>query len=99
MGAVFNAVMDRTENSVAFNKSIFSHRDPKFWCKDISWQYAKKLPFTRYKLDAWHIAKSMMIICLAFSLTLDGLVWWEVPILGTMWNAVFTFFYHDALKN
>lgn len=36
LAALFNAVMDRTENVVAFNRSIFNHLDQKFWCKEIS---------------------------------------------------------------
>lgn len=100
IAAMFNAVMDRTENSVAFNKSKFSHLNPKFWCKDISWEYAKILPFTRYKLDAWHIAKTLMIISLAFSLYLghNELQWWEIFVLGAIWNGTFTLFYHNIFK-
>ena len=96
MAAILNAVMDRTENSVAFNRSIFNHLDPKFWCKDISWQYAKKT--FAFKWDAWHMAKSGMIICIAASLLLDGLKWWEFPIIGIVWNVTFNTFYNHILK-
>jgi len=98
MAAVLNAVMDRTGDSVAFNKSIFNHLNPKFWSKEVSWQFANKLPFTKFKLDAWHIAKSLMVICLAASLLLDGIKWWEFPILGIVWNVTFNTFYNHILK-
>lgn len=96
MAAILNAVMDRTGDSVAFNRSIFNHLDPKFWNKEISWQYAKKV--FGWKADCWHIAKSGMIICLAASLLLDGIKWWEFPILGTLWNVTFNTFYNHILK-
>ncbi len=101
MAAVLNAVMDRTDNSVAFNRSIFNHLDPKFWNKAISWQYAKQV--FNWKADCWHIAKSAMIICLAASLyfvliSVNGFKWWEVPILGIVWNVTFNTFYNHILK-
>lgn len=37
LASVMNAIMDRVENIVAFNRSIFSHADKRFWCKEISW--------------------------------------------------------------
>jgi hypothetical protein len=96
LAAILNAVMDRTENLVAFNRSIFNHLDPKFWCKEISWQYAKKI--FSWKADCWHIAKSSMVICLAASLLLDGIKLWEFPIFGIVWNVTFNTFYNHILK-
>lgn len=94
VAAILNAVMDRTENIVAFNRSIFSHLDKRFWCKEISWQYAMKI--AGWKADAWHIAKSVMV-CLLLSLAFFDVLWWEYLLLGLLWNVTFTFFYHKAL--
>ena len=97
MAAILNAVMDRTENSVAFNRSIFNHLDPKFWSKEVSWQYAKKV--FGWKADCWHIAKSLMVIFLCLSLFIENkLQWWEFPIFGTLWNVTFNTFYNHILK-
>lgn len=94
LAALFNAVMDRTENVVAFNRSIFNHLDQKFWCKEISWKYAKKI--FGWKADAWHIAKSAMI-CLLIGLIFFRVEWWHYFLLGATWNVVFTFCYHKLL--
>lgn len=94
LAALLNAVMDRTENIVAFNRSIFSHLDQKFWCKEISWQYATKI--IGWKADAWHIAKSGMI-CLLIAIIFFHVPWWHYFILGVTWNVSFTFFYHKLL--
>lgn len=98
LASLMNAVMDRTENIVAFNRSVFNHKDKRFWCKDVSWQYAKKI--FSWKADAWHIAKSSMIILLAFAMVFfksTGLWWADVLIIGCAWNITFTFGYHKLL--
>lgn len=96
LAAIFNAAMDRTENIVAFNRSIFNHLDKKFWCKEISWQYAMKI--FGWKADAWHICKSLMIISLILAVIVaDNPHWLHFIGLGVTWNVVFTLFYHKIL--
>lgn len=94
LASLMNATMDRTENIVSFNHSIFNHLDQKFWCKEISWKYATKI--FGWKADVWHIAKSGMI-CLLISLIFFQLDWWHYFIMGLTWNVSFTFFYHKLL--
>ncbi len=94
LAALLNAVMDRCENIVAFNRSVFSHLDKRFWCKDVSWQYAKKT--FGYKWDAWHMAKSA-VICLLLSVLFFNVAWWHYFLLGVTWNVVFVFSYHKLL--
>lgn len=94
IAALFNAVMDRTENLVAFNRSIFNHLDQRFWCKEISWQYATKV--FNWKADAWHIAKSAMI-CLLLGLVFIRVDWWHYFTLGLTWNIVFNISYKKLL--
>jgi hypothetical protein len=55
MAALFNSCMDITEEERHFNKSIFRSLDPKFFCKSISWQYAKTI--FNVHLDFWHLCK------------------------------------------
>ncbi len=88
------AVADRVENIVAFNRSIFSHLDKKFWCKEVSWQYAIKI--FKYKVDAWHLSKSAAL-CLLFALIFVRVDWWHYFIIGGTWNTFFNLFYHRIL--
>lgn len=87
LAAFFNALMDRFENESFFD-SRFASWNQKFWYKRESWKWAKKI--FGYKIDAWHLSKSCMVICItaAFSRNLI-----EFIVLGLMWNGVFNFFY------
>lgn len=100
--AFLNSVMDLTENE-NFSSSIFKNLNPKFWSKRESWKYAKKIG--GYKLDAWHLSKSAMIIMFAATFILYYYCpWWHVQniwldigkdllIAGIIWNVRFNFFY------
>lgn len=92
LAACFNALMDATENTPNFNESILKGLDKKFWCKDISWQYAKKV--FGWKLDAWHLSKSCMVICVCMAAAPN---WWGLA-LGVIWNIAFVIVYHLILK-
>ena len=97
----FLAVMDRVENEPAFNKSIFADKNPRWWCKTISWQYVDFLPFTKYRPDAWHLAKTGMILSCGlmggFSWSKENPLVWGI-ILGTIITASFVLFYDHILK-
>ena len=99
MAGIFNAVMDRTENSVAFNRSVFNHLDAKYWCKDVSWQYVKFLPFTKYRPDAWHVSKSLMFVCL-FAALFVSIKLNPIHLIALAPTLVLTFniFYNRILK-
>lgn len=95
----FNAVMDATENMPNFNESRLKNLPKNFWLKEVSWKYAPKI--FSYKLDAWHISKSCMIICFILSgIFFDMPVekWQDVVsylvIGGVIWNFFFWLFYH-----
>lgn len=96
VAAIMNAVMDRVENLPAFNRSIFSHLDKRWWCKEVSWQYVKFIPVMRYRPDAWHLAKSVMLFLLT-GLIFADLEWWHYFTMGGVWIVTFSFFYHKAL--
>ena len=98
IAAACNAVMDRTENAPAFNKSVFNHFDVKFWLKTVSCDYATKI-FT-WKYDAWHVAKSSMVIFLLmavglYSPILGGV--FDFLLFGAVWNLTFNLFYNKIL--
>lgn len=99
LAAAFNAIMDRTENAPAFNQSIFKNLDQTFWLKEVSWKYAKKI--FSWKFDAWHLAKSSMIICFIGAVLVFHLkhqAWVHFISMGIIWNASFNLFYNKILK-
>jgi hypothetical protein len=97
LAAICNAFMDVTTHH--FNYSIFKDKNPKFWNPNESWKYVNLLPFTRYRADAWHLAKSAMIINICISIVFFDGYWWEFFIFGTVWNLTFNLFYNKILKN
>lgn len=78
IAAAFNAVMDRVENENFF-ESVFKNRNQRFWYKRVSWQYARKV--FGYKIDAWHLAKSAMVICLLSAIVGATFGLWPVFVL------------------
>lgn len=99
IAALLNSVMDSLEEGHFYN-SIFRNLNPKFWYKYESWKYAKTI--LGYRLDAWHICKSLMVICLAAavanSVTIFPNYWLNFVALGVMWNITFNVFYNHILK-
>lgn len=101
LAALFNAVMDSLEEG-HFTKSIFRNLNPKFWYKYESWKYVRKIPIINYPVDAWHISKTLMVMCLsgatAPSMTIFPDYWLNFIALGVVWNIIFTVFYDHILK-
>ena len=97
LAAICNAVMDSVENEHV-TSTVFRSLNPKFWWKRTSWEYAKKT--FGYKWDAWHMAKSGMIIfiCLAVVFYHPFIVLVDFIILGALWNLVFNLFYNKVFK-
>jgi hypothetical protein len=86
-----------------FETSVFKNKDRRFWDPAISWKYARYLKFTRYKIDAWHLANSGMIIsfCTAVATNCihDHLHWLlRLIIAGTLFNLSFNLFYNKLLR-
>lgn len=99
LAAILNAFMDKVENE-HFHSSIFKKWNQKFWYKRESWKYAKMIG--GYRLDAWHLAKSLMIICFAFAIGfMDMTHWWAVKFVtvGGIWIVVFNLFYNKLFKS
>jgi hypothetical protein len=97
--AFFNAVSDTLADH--FDTSVFRWLDPRFWNKQVSWRYAPFLKFTRYRLDAWHLSKSLSIICAVLAMVFHTPVfpWWaELAGAGLLWNETFNLFYDKILR-
>lgn len=94
--ALLNAFMDRVETKISFNASVFNGFDPEFFCKEIAAHAVDFIPGTKYRPDAWHLAKSSMICFLSGALALAGpFRKWHFNFLlfGVLWNLVFNSFY------
>jgi hypothetical protein len=98
LAGFFKAVSDTLDHH--FGRSVFRFKDPRFWNPEVSWKEANYLRFTNYKIDAWHISNSLIIICFACALSLDrphiGFVW-ELIISGICYNFSFNIFYNKIL--
>jgi hypothetical protein len=95
VAALCNAVMDIVENE-NFSSSRFANREPRFWYKRESWKWATRIG--GYKIDAWHISKSLMLVLLLIK---PGYIinWWaDLLILGVVWNVSFNIFYKFLKK-
>lgn len=98
----FLAVMDRVNEPVAFRASVFRNLNPKWWVRSISWQYVKFIRFTKYRPDAWHLAKTMMIMCIpmiaVFEFKYTGLLLVNAIIDMCIITGSFVLFYDYILK-
>ena len=94
VSAFFNAVMDLLENENYYG-SVFRNYNQKWWYKRESWKYVKFLPFTTYRPDGWHIAKTLMIVSMSVALvTYKSILGvFDVLIFGLVWNVSFNLFY------
>lgn len=98
IASFFNAIMDGCENE-NFYESIFNKLPQNFWYKRESWKVAPKI--SGYKMDAWHLSKSAMIICLAAAIIVfrPKHEWWVHLIsIGIIWNVGFWLFYHKIFR-
>jgi hypothetical protein len=109
LAGVFNAIGDTLQ--FHFDISVFKRKNPKFWNPLVSCDYAKKIPLTKYRIDAWHLACSLEIICLAGAMVLHGVTGiviatknsWigcvlELGIAGALYNYPFNLFFDKILK-
>lgn len=99
LAAFFKAVADTSADH--FDTSVFKWLDRRFWDKTTASQYAPFLKFTKFRVDAWHIANSLMIIsfCLfAVFCKLDYKWYFQFPAIGIIYNLSFNFFYNKVLR-
>jgi hypothetical protein len=96
VAASLNAVMDTLTHH--FGVSIFKKKKPSFWNPEVSWKEAKRIG--GYKLDAWHMFKSGMIVLLCvcplfYAPVIHPSLDWMLA--GLVWNCVFNIFYNRIL--
>lgn len=102
LAAFFNAVCDAVENE-NYYESVFKKLPVQFWYKRESWKYVKKI--FGYRPDAWHLAKTCMVVCFALGVVcfdLPVVKWQDVAlymiVFGIIWNVTFWLFYHVIFK-
>ncbi len=102
LAAMANALMDSVEHEGIVN-TIFNKLNPKFWSKRISCDHA--IVIFKYKLDAWHIAKTLMVLflCTGFSLVVKYEIslfppWLNVILLGGNWILSFNLYYNKIFR-
>lgn len=93
VAAALNAVMDLLENE-NFHASVFKNLNQAFWYKRESWKTARRI--FGYKLDAWHLTKSTMVVVLALAAIayrpiLTPAV--DIFLFGAAWIGPFNFTY------
>lgn len=97
LAAMFSAICDLLENE-NFYESVFKNLPERFWYKRVSWKYAKKI--FGYKIDAWHLSKSAMIICIALAAVYcpnwGGM--FILIIFGTEWIVCFNLCYNKFFR-
>ena len=93
LAAFFNSVMDKTKDTIQYNSSVFKNWNKRFWNDEEPTQYFWR---TKYKVNAWHLSKSLMIICICAAMSVTIL---EFICYGIIWNVTFNFLYNKALKS
>ena len=68
LAAICNSIMDNLKDHWYISK--FNSLPIQFWNPEISWKLSF-VRYTKYHLDAWHLFKSLMIIFIILSITLN----------------------------
>ena len=98
LASIFSSIADIVENE-NISSSVFSKLNQQFWYKRESWKYATKI--FNYKLDAWHLSKSLMICSFVLSaITYQTIVSRPVDFIlfGLSYNLNFNLWYHVVLR-
>lgn len=100
LAAIFKAVADTLQHH--FDTSVFSKLNLKFWNPVVSCEFAPFIPFTKYRLDAWHLANSGMIICFIAAASINDSIFsfWiiNLTMLGIIYNLIFELFYGKIFR-
>lgn len=99
MAAVSNAIMDTSADH--FEVSIFKGMNAVFWDKATAAKFSKFIRFTKWRCDAWHLFKSIMLLCFSVAIVLPNTIlpWWAAWLIGTaVWILTFNLFYNKILR-
>ena len=94
---VMKAVADTVDHH--FDISIFKRKDREFWDRDVSETKARKI--FSYKVDAWHLSLSVMIVLFILAIIFhQPKTYWYVEFIigGVYWNLCFNLFYNRILR-
>jgi hypothetical protein len=98
IASILNSIMDTLFDH--FGVSIFKKLNPNFWNPMISWKNSKKI--LGYPIDAWHLVKSLFIICIIGAIIfyqplISSSLILNILIFGISWNIIFDIFYNIIL--
>lgn len=108
LAAMFNAVMDKTKDTIQYDTSVFKNRNPKFWNDEA---FEGGFLFGKYKYNAWHVCKTLMLFCVflscSLSLFLPLVIYQYNPfiaifdfcLMGAEWILVFNLCLNKLFKN
>jgi hypothetical protein len=94
---IFKAIADTLDHH--FDISVFRNLNAKFWDRDTSSLYAKRI--FGYKVDGWHLSLSAMIVCFIIAVVFHEpkTEWYyEFIIGGVYWNLCFNLFYNKVFR-
>ena len=100
LAAICDSVIDTVTHH--FSTSVFKSKNPDFWDPSLSWKNSTMI--FGYKIDAWHLFKSAMIVLFTLAIVFSGnfpysLKWYfQIPIFGIIWVIVFNTFYNKILR-
>jgi hypothetical protein len=93
--AICLSVMDSIENEHILD-TYFAKLNKSFWSKRDSWN--KAIRIGGYKLDAWHLVKSLSIILIVlaiiYSKPMTEYKWLDLLVYGYYYNITFNGFYN-----
>lgn len=95
--SICNATMDTLSHH--FSESIFKNANKKFWFPIMSSDSALRIG--TYKVDAWHLLKSVTIILLGLAVVhyKPCNEWYfDLFLFGWFWNITFSIFYDKILR-
>lgn len=100
LAATCKAIADTLQHH--FDTSIFKKLSRKWWDPNTSDDFVKYIPFTKYRLDAWHFANSLMITAMVlFGIYYQHIFPYkslDIAFFGLLWNGVFNIFYNKIFR-
>lgn len=102
LSGMFFAMGSIVDNEANFRKSIFRNLNPKFFCKELSWDNKNKIHWLIPDglSDFWHIAIGAAWLCSFIALGLNKYdIWYETAAVGLYYHwTSFSLFYDIILR-
>lgn len=102
LAGMFMAMASIVDNEAHFRKSVFKNLNPKFFCKELSWENKNKMPWyiPDGLTDFWHICVGASVFFSIVAVSLNSFnYWYETLCIGLyfFWST-FSAFYDIILK-